>query len=424
VTFLPIVERELRAEARRPANYYLRLSAAGALLFVFAQVMQMQGYYSASMLGKVVFSKLNWWLVFTILILVPAMTADCISREKREGTLGLLFLTPLTAKDVLVAKGLSNGLRALIMVLAVMPIMGLALLLGGVSWQSGLLSAVLILSALTISIAAGISSSVGHADWFRAVAGAELRCLGVVVVTGLWVSVWAFATNGGILRNPALLIPVLVAAVGFISYCLLAFAARSLHTNWQHELTESPQPAWTRNFSTSQFWRDVFRWDKSRTLDRNPIAWLQEYSWTARLTKWGWMMAILFAEIIALLSAVANSRSFMTIQEYTCVFTAAGMAFTAAASFRQERQTGALEILLVTPLQPWQIIWGRIWGLWCHFFPAFAVIAFTWVASSALVWRGTLPMLALTTTTYLTMPVVGLYISLLRINQSTFPCYV
>ena len=47
-----------------------------------------------------------------IWVLVPLLVADCLSRERREGTLGLLFLTPLTANDIVIAKGLSHGLRA------------------------------------------------------------------------------------------------------------------------------------------------------------------------------------------------------------------------------------------------------------------------------------------------------------------------
>src|SRR5438876_1559811 len=50
-------------------------------------------------------------------------------------------------------------------------------------------------------------------------------------------------------------------------------------------------------------------------------------------------------------------------------------SFTAAAagSFRRERENGFLELMLVAPLGEWQIIGGRLRGLWGQFVPAIAV---------------------------------------------------
>ena len=52
--------------------------------------------------GGRLFGYFNTLLFFTIWILVPLVTADCISSERREGTLGLLFLTPLRARRFLI----------------------------------------------------------------------------------------------------------------------------------------------------------------------------------------------------------------------------------------------------------------------------------------------------------------------------------
>ena len=70
------------------------------------------------------------------------MTADCVSREKREGTLGLLFLTPLTVLDVIAGKVAIHALRALTLFLAAMPVLGHPLVFGGVDWRWVLLAAV------------------------------------------------------------------------------------------------------------------------------------------------------------------------------------------------------------------------------------------------------------------------------------------
>src|SRR6185369_5833518 len=90
--------------------------------------------------GGVLFGRLHLTMLCSIWILVPLMTADCISRERREGTLGLLFLTPLTAQGVVLAKALAHGARALTLCLAVLPVLMIPLLIGGVSCQEAVLS--------------------------------------------------------------------------------------------------------------------------------------------------------------------------------------------------------------------------------------------------------------------------------------------
>ena len=61
-------------------------------------------------------------------------TADCVSSEKREGTLGLLFLTDLKGYDVILGKLAANSLNALYGLVAILPVMGLPVMLGGVTF--------------------------------------------------------------------------------------------------------------------------------------------------------------------------------------------------------------------------------------------------------------------------------------------------
>jgi hypothetical protein len=62
----------------------------------------------------------------------------------------------------------------------------------------------------------------------------------------------------------------------------LTHLSRAHDNCYWHEETAAPdQPRWVVLFSTSEFWQRAFRWNKGRTLDRNPMAWLQEYSWPA-----------------------------------------------------------------------------------------------------------------------------------------------
>jgi ABC-type Na+ efflux pump permease subunit len=67
----------------------------------------------------------------SIWIFVPLLTADTISREQRDGTLGLLFLTPLTPIGIVLGKSLIHAVRATTLFLAVLLILGVAFIASG-----------------------------------------------------------------------------------------------------------------------------------------------------------------------------------------------------------------------------------------------------------------------------------------------------
>ncbi len=133
MTVFPVIVRELRASSRQPFTYYLRLLGVAALLA--ASVLFGLKFGFAPTFGRLLFSALHCTLLGAIWVLVPLLAADCISLERREGTLGLLFLTPLKGTDIVVAKGLAHGLRAVTLGLAVLPVLTIPFLLGGVSWS-------------------------------------------------------------------------------------------------------------------------------------------------------------------------------------------------------------------------------------------------------------------------------------------------
>src|SRR5205807_802010 len=102
LTMWPVIVRELQAEARRPFTYWMRVLGAGLLLSAAAYFFSGPSPRG----GGVLFARLHAILLCSIWVLVPLVMADCISRERREGTLGLLLLTPLTARNIVVAKSL------------------------------------------------------------------------------------------------------------------------------------------------------------------------------------------------------------------------------------------------------------------------------------------------------------------------------
>jgi len=372
-----LIVRELRAESRRAANYWLRVLAVAALILVFASIM-LSEQVGLSQVGIQLFMGLNRTLLFAFWVLVPLMTADCVSREKREGTLGLLFLTPLTVFDVIAGKAAIHVLRALTLFLAALPLLGLPLVLGGVEWRSVLWVAVGQGNAVLLGIAAGLYASTRGGSTIQVMVLAEGLALGFAVISPIGVGLLAAAIGGWSRGFVGLGAHVGASAswtlVLFVS--ILGASVSRLRATWQQESSGPEQPRWVRLFSNSEFWRSFFHWDTSRTLDRNPIAWLQEYSWTARLTKWGWLVVVLVTEYVVL-TRFATGRS-PYWQPLLTVALGLGIAFSAVGSFRHEQETGLLELLLVTPLSVRQLLGGRFWGICCHYFPALALLWVGW----------------------------------------------
>ncbi len=176
MTFLPVIVRELRAEARRTFNYWLRVVGAGAMAFVVVSIL-INPRIRPSDLGQRLFSGLNATLFIAIWVLAPLMTADCLSRERREGTLGLVFLTRLKPFGIVLGKSLIHGWRAMTLFLALLPLLTLPFLMGGVSGKDVAMALILDSSALMLALAAGLLASAWSKDGVRVLMAAELLSL-------------------------------------------------------------------------------------------------------------------------------------------------------------------------------------------------------------------------------------------------------
>jgi ABC-type transport system involved in multi-copper enzyme maturation permease subunit len=154
------------------------------------------------------------------------------------------------------------------------------------------------------------------------------------------------------------------------------------------------------------------RWMRHK-LERNPIGWLEQRTWSGRLVTWGW-----FAVIISLYSAIFTDKNFFRgygeMQRVVACLLTGCLAMCAAGSFRRERETAVLELLLVSPLSENQIISGRLEGLWGQFLPAFGLLLAIWAYFST--WLGNMlddaQAISFYAFSFLSLPVIGLYFSL------------
>src|SRR5437870_4597317 len=130
--FLPIVGRELRLASRRRGTYWNRAVAALCAILVFAGSLWFEKQIGPKELGQHVFYVLSALFLVSSLVAGIRYTADCLSEEKREGTLGLLFLTDLRGYDVVLGKLAATSLDAFYGLIAIFPVLAIPLLLGGV----------------------------------------------------------------------------------------------------------------------------------------------------------------------------------------------------------------------------------------------------------------------------------------------------
>src|SRR6185369_8976352 len=86
-------------------------------------------------------------------------TANCIGSERRQGTLVLLFLAELKLNTILISKLVTNSLRNAWAFLGTLPVLGLCLLLGGVSGSVFVKGVLAVLAAAWLSLMVGLEQS-------------------------------------------------------------------------------------------------------------------------------------------------------------------------------------------------------------------------------------------------------------------------
>ena len=442
----PVVIRELRVGARDRWNNWYRVLAATTILLIgwFARL------FDPNTDGRSLFTAVHQVLLCVIWIFVPLATADCISKERREGTLGLLFLTPLKAWHVVIAKSLVHANRAVLMWLAAVPVLTLSFLMGGVTKWEVTLSVLIHASSLCCALAAGIIVSAFFTEWSRVTIAAMIAAaivLAVYLTAHLWVAgkfwrapnwlqlndplyvalastallgnwdgrAWLEATGGGVPVIYAMWVKwMFVPCAG--SLLLLAAAVFSSGVLVRRTITaEARGSSRVTRLGTKVLFPALHRkWSRHQLL-RNPVGWLEQRTWTARALQWGWI-----ALMIAFYSVVAGSmhdwwHEHMLMHRTFGFGLLGALALTAAASLRRERENGMLGQLLITPLQPNEIVMGRVKGLWAQIRWATALFVGGWIYLQGFSrgYEDWFWMLFFAVS-YFTLPVTGLFCSLWR----------
>lgn len=414
MTIFPIVDRELRVLSRKNSLYWSRLLFAGVAIVGSLFLFFLMRRLPPSEVSRPLFGFLA---VLTFLYCWTSgvwITSDCLSGEKRNNTLGLLFLTDLKGYDVVLGKMAAISLHSVYGVAAMFPVLAIPLLLGGVGFAEfcRLMLALFLTLLLSLSVGVGVSSMSRSA-----------------VISALAVFFAMLCFNGG---GPALALFLDVSTKGHFPDSiskLLLVPSLAVASFWAMEWSYNQfaqeywmsvgfnasliagmlvlacfvvQRAWREGNSVFgrlrqrkwRGWREgrrrLFR--RSAVGDQNPIFWLQyrpsgHPAWV--------MLVFVLGGLYWIWGSLQFGQSFA--EDRYVIFSAliimqlilkcwAGVE--AARRFGEERRSGALELLLCTPLSVREILRGQMQSLRRQFFwPAFVLLLLWFLFLATLIPR-------------------------------------
>lgn len=394
MTFLPIIDRELRVRARGQALYWTRGAAAVVgLLACLYYLLEPSPFLSQMAIGARLFAA----LVNTAFVLSCCgclLTAEAISAEKQQGTLGLLLLTRVRVIDLLLGKLGSVGLSCLGVLAGFLPVLAVPLLLGGVTGGELLRKSLALFNALFLSLAVGLWTAASEADRFKAArnAAAVFASLGLVpfaigascasanLVWSLWSPLFAFV-KAGAAAYPSFVRSywVSLVLVQVMTWLFLVDAVKRLRRTVRAEGLDQPSPepppGPTPRVATRSLWRPhmvgdagPFQWRVCRQRGLRAALWVAALLGTSHQISlhlglpW---YARLFGPGVLRSTWVLAQAPLLAISVLQSVL----IAWAASRFFLEARRNGELEVILTTPLgartivtDQWTALKRLLWG--------------------------------------------------------------
>ncbi|MGC3960680.1 MAG: ABC transporter permease subunit [Verrucomicrobiota bacterium] len=383
MTFLPIVERELRVAARRPMTFWLRIIAALVAFIIasglFTLFVSIPGGVGAQP-GGPLFAVLTWMSLAVALSAGLFFTSDALSEEKRDGTLGFLFLTDLRGYDVVFGKLLATSCRCVFALLAIFPVLACTQLLGGVEGGQFWRTLLALLHTLFFSLVAGIFVSTLSRHPQKALARTLFFL--IFLVAGLAAGDDLFATLNGTNFRPILSlaspITVFIRANGpagqfwqallvseMVLWTLLALACVIVPRTWQEKTTRSEISKSTWRV----WWRlgGLRRREYLRTvvLGENPLQWLAcRERWQSLVL---WIAALVVVGWFGATSMIQNKfwdlAGWWFLNAVVTLVLYLWTASQASQVFAEMKRAGLIELMLAAPLDFRKVAPGAWWGM-------------------------------------------------------------
>jgi hypothetical protein len=423
VIILPLIERELRVRARSRAVYWTRF-AVGLVGFLIClpALVQISGpsIGTRAVMGASAFNRLVG-TAFLPCCCAGFLAVEGISRERREGTLGLLFLTRVGAFDVLLGIFGAVGLTCLCALAAVLPVLILPVLIGGVTGGEAARTVLVLFDTLLLSLAVGLWAAARGRGWLESARQAALLLVLVVVAPVLIPFAGGLSPLPGSLALPSPLYALQlardarysagpstfwssVAAVHGMSWLFLIAAGNRLRRTMRGEdgALESPAPAVRkrREEAREPVSFVLYRWEIPITRPRrsdaiedgtDPLDWLLRRRRGIKAAIWAAALVdalhrTIFSFLVrsiggGFLSVSTTSLAISVVQ--ACLF-----AWAASRFFVEGRRTGELELLLTTPAGADRIVSSQwIWLRRTLLLPVTLMVAPYIVSTASTLWQ-------------------------------------
>lgn len=406
---LPIARRELLILARASWTWQTRITTSIVVFICGAGFALL--YDRLGQIGVVqAMHLLGVGLSFVCLFTGVALTADSIALEKREGTLGLLFLTHLSPFEIVMGKLVAYATAGLYTVLCALPLLSMTMIFGGVRLADVLMYLASALNLLFFSAAAGLFGSAICRDKKKA------QSLGTLIIVLLWLVLPLLAVALNRFGSPRWLVEMLTrlsvnlpgatnlgigrllpsnstgwnfAWTHFLAWMLLGITVWLLPHRWQDR-----PPRKRRRLR--ELWKALSLGTPARRLqlrrkllDRNAFMWLASRE---RLQTFGvWLVMISLMSILIFQTLAAGLQPEMLIGVAVAVSFVLQMMFSGAAGAQllREHNEGTLELVLATSLSAQDILHGQFAAARRQYRAVFAfTFALLWMGIVWLAWQG------------------------------------
>lgn len=341
-------------------------------------------YFGSVWTGFSLFQALTEILFALCMVGGAQVTHDCLSEEKREGTLGLLFLTDLKGHDVVLGKLVSKAIGLACGCLVAFPVLVVLIPLGKAQPAEVGRVSLALGNTLFLSLSVGLLISCISRKQQRARTGVML------VILWFWLGMPGVAQllirNGfpeaayfslqlispKITYGWALVPPLRRMGNPFwlslfwthlLAWSFVFLASLLLTRVWQDKARGPAATRWRERFKQWCYGKAAARTAfRLRLLDRNPIYWLMGRDRLRRLWVWSFLaLVVAFGVAVAAedsrLRQHAGFAAGLTI--FATLIAKMWIGSEASRGLAEEKWNGTLEWLFCTPLRPREIVRGQ-----------------------------------------------------------------
>jgi ABC-type transport system involved in multi-copper enzyme maturation permease subunit len=387
----PVFVYEWRLASRRWQLYALRalfVAVVAAVLFLvwYTKVGSANlTIHQLAVAGESFFIALVGTQLALVLLAAPAYTAGAVCQDKARGSLLHLLATDLSDREIVLGKLLARLLPVLGLVLATVPVLFAAILLGGIDPEAALGATLVTIGVAVLGCTLALALSV----WGRKTHEVMLAAYLVIVLAVLPGLTWYLLARHGALGWPPewveLSNPFVLAFLPYLRPGTSALAAEALFLGVALVLSsalvvvavlrvrdvtlrQGSEPGRAPRRGRRNLWSDL----PGPSLDGNPVLWRE---WRHRRpSQWArivWVLYAILATGFSLLALGYNQMVFSPAGEPLFAAFVNGfqvsvglllLSVGAVTALAEERARGSLDLLLATPLTARAIVWGKWWG--------------------------------------------------------------